>query len=36
MSQALWLLLREEGVFVLWKGHVPAQLLSVFYGMTQV
>lgn len=35
MSQAFMLILREEGPGALWKGHIPAQLLSVVYGMTQ-
>jgi solute carrier family 25 thiamine pyrophosphate transporter 19 len=33
--QTLFAIFRDEGVFGLWKGHVPAQLLSVFYGLGQ-
>ncbi|XP_035718764.1 mitochondrial thiamine pyrophosphate carrier-like [Vespa mandarinia] len=33
--QAFWLILKEEGIFALWKGHIPAQLLSVVYGTGQ-
>lgn len=36
VSQAFLLILKEEGIFALWKGHVPAQLLSIVYGMSQV
>lgn len=32
---ATGLILKEEGVGALWKGHVPAQLLSVSYGVAQ-
>ncbi|XP_076671939.1 mitochondrial thiamine pyrophosphate carrier [Andrena cerasifolii] len=35
LTQALFLILKEEGIFAFWKGHVPAQLLSVVYGMGQ-
>jgi len=33
--QALKLMYKEEGFTSLWKGHVPAQLLSVTYGYVQ-
>lgn len=33
--QTLFAIFRDEGVCGLWKGHVPAQLLSVFYGLGQ-
>jgi solute carrier family 25 thiamine pyrophosphate transporter 19 len=33
--QTLIAIFRDEGVCGLWKGHIPAQLLSVFYGLGQ-
>lgn len=33
--QALKLIYKEEGFSSLWKGHVPAQVLSVVYGYVQ-
>ncbi|PSN43916.1 Mitochondrial thiamine pyrophosphate carrier [Blattella germanica] len=35
MDRATRSIVKEEGLFALWKGHVPAQLLSVVYGLTQ-
>ncbi|CAE1329560.1 SLC25A19 [Acanthosepion pharaonis] len=28
-------MLHEEGIRSLWKGHIPAQFLTVFYGLVQ-
>ena len=33
--QTLLAIFRDEGLSGLWKGHIPAQLLSVFYGLGQ-
>lgn len=35
MMQTLASIFRDEGIHGLWKGHIPAQLLSVFYGLGQ-
>lgn len=33
--QTLFSIFRHEGICGLWKGHIPAQMLSVFYGLGQ-
>ncbi|KAK7794894.1 hypothetical protein R5R35_010585 [Gryllus longicercus] len=35
ISQATQQIIKDEGISALWKGHVPAQLLSVLYGVAQ-
>ena len=36
IHQAARRIVQEESIFALWKGHVPAQVLSVVYGVVQV
>lgn len=33
--QALTSIVKEEGIYTLWSGHIPAQLLSISYGVLQ-
>lgn len=35
IPQAVISIVKEEGLFTLWSGHVPAQLLSITYGVLQ-
>jgi solute carrier family 25 thiamine pyrophosphate transporter 19 len=36
MKQASYRIAKEETIRAFWKGHVPAQVLSGTYGLTQV
>lgn len=35
ISQAITLIVKDEGIPGLWKGHVPAQILSIIFGAVQ-
>ncbi|KAJ8713314.1 hypothetical protein PYW07_013684 [Mythimna separata] len=35
LLQAVASIVKEEGLFTLWSGHIPAQLLSITYGVLQ-
>lgn len=35
MKQAMKCMVKEEGLRALWKGHVPAQILSIGFGIVE-